>query len=49
VVLVVKEREGDLLPDRFFLVTSLGWTAKTRAKCWRIIVNAARPRATWGS
>jgi len=30
VVLVVKEREGDLLLDRFFLVTSLGWTAKTR-------------------
>ena len=30
VVLVVKEREGDLLLDRFFLVTSLGWTAKTQ-------------------
>ncbi|WP_375260830.1 IS1380 family transposase [Palleronia sp.] len=30
VVLVVKEREGDLLLDRFFLVTSLDWTAKTR-------------------
>ncbi len=30
VVLVVKEREGDLLLDRFFLVTSLAWTAKTR-------------------
>ena len=28
VILVVKEREGDLLLDRFFLVTSLGWTAK---------------------
>lgn len=28
VVLVVKEREGDLLLDRFFLVTSLTWTAK---------------------
>jgi hypothetical protein len=27
VVLVVKEREGDLLLDRFFLVTSLSWTA----------------------
>ena len=30
VILVVKEREGDLLLDRFFLVTSLDWTAKTR-------------------
>lgn len=30
VVLVVKERKGDLLLDRFFLVTSLAWTAKTR-------------------
>ncbi len=30
VILVVKEREGDLLLDRFFLVTSLAWTAKTR-------------------
>jgi Transposase DDE domain group 1 len=28
VILVVKEREGDLLLDRFFLVTSLDWTAK---------------------
>jgi Transposase DDE domain group 1 len=28
VVLVVKEREGDLLLDRFFLVTSLKWTQK---------------------
>lgn len=30
VILVVKEREGDLLLDRFFLVTSLNWTTKTR-------------------
>jgi hypothetical protein len=30
VILVVKERADDLLLDRFFLVTSLGWTAKTR-------------------
>jgi hypothetical protein len=30
VILVVKEREGDLLLDRFFLVTSLSWTTKTR-------------------
>lgn len=30
VILVVKERAGDLLLDRFFLVTSLDWTAKTR-------------------
>lgn len=30
VILVVKEREGDLLMDRFFLVTSLSWTAKTQ-------------------
>jgi hypothetical protein len=30
VVLVVKEREGDLLLDRFFLVTSLSWTTKTQ-------------------
>ncbi len=30
VVLVVKEREDDLLLDRFFLVTSLSWTAKLR-------------------
>jgi hypothetical protein len=28
VILVVKEREGDLLLDRFFLVTSLPWTRK---------------------
>ena len=50
-VLVVKEREGDLLLDRFFLVTSLDWTAKARrgARCWRITANAARPRATWAS
>lgn len=30
VILVVKEREGDPLLDRFFLVTSLSWTTKTR-------------------
>lgn len=30
VILVVKERADDLLLDRFFLVTSLGWTAQTR-------------------
>jgi len=30
VILVVKKRADDLLLDRFFLVTSLGWTAKTR-------------------
>ena len=30
IVLVVKEREGDLLLDRFFLVTSLKWTQKLR-------------------
>jgi hypothetical protein len=30
VILVVKERADDLLLDRFFLVTSLKWTAKTR-------------------
>ena len=32
VILVVKDRADDLLPDRFFLVTSLGWTAKTRGE-----------------
>lgn len=32
VILVVKERDGDLLPDRFFLVTSLDWTASTRSE-----------------
>jgi hypothetical protein len=32
VILVVKERADDLLLDRFFLVTSLGWTAKTRGE-----------------
>ena len=30
VILVVKEREGDLPLDRFLLVTSPGWTTKTR-------------------
>lgn len=30
VILVVKEREGDLLLDRFFLVTSLSWTKLLR-------------------
>ena len=30
VILVVKEREGDLLLDRFFLVTSLPWTRQLR-------------------
>jgi hypothetical protein len=30
VILVVKEREGDLLLDRFFLVTSLSWTKVLR-------------------
>ena len=30
-ILVVKERADDLLLDRFFLVTSLKWTAKLRA------------------
>jgi hypothetical protein len=30
VILVVKDREGDLLLDRFFLVTPLDWTKKTR-------------------
>jgi len=30
VVLVVKEREGDLLLDRFFLVTLRSWTVKLR-------------------
>ncbi|MCC6383478.1 MAG: transposase [Dehalococcoidia bacterium] len=29
VILVVKEREGDLLLDRFFLVNSLDWAAKS--------------------
>ena len=29
-ILVVKGRVDDLLLDRFFLVTSLGWTAKLR-------------------
>ena len=32
VILVVKERSDDLLLDRFFLVTSLKWTAKTRGE-----------------
>lgn len=32
VILVVKERADDLLLDRFFLVTSLGWTAQTRGE-----------------
>jgi hypothetical protein len=32
VIPVVKERADDLLPDRVFLVTSLGWTAKTRGE-----------------
>jgi len=32
VILVVKERADDLLLDRFFLVTSLGWTVKTRGE-----------------
>jgi len=32
VILVVKERADDLLLDRFFLVTSLKWTAKTRGE-----------------
>jgi hypothetical protein len=30
VILVVKELEGDFLMERFFLVTSLDWTIKTR-------------------
>jgi len=30
VILVVKDREGDLPLDRFFLVTPLDWTTKTR-------------------
>ncbi len=30
VILVVKEREGDLLLDHFFLVTSLSWTKLLR-------------------
>ena len=30
VILVVKDREGDLLLNRFFLVTSLSWTEMTR-------------------
>jgi hypothetical protein len=32
VILVVKERADDLLLDRFFLVTSLPWTTKTRCE-----------------
>jgi hypothetical protein len=32
VILVVKERADDLLLDRFFLVSSLGWTAQTRGE-----------------
>ncbi|MBT9386865.1 hypothetical protein KM176_23685 [Pseudooceanicola sp. CBS1P-1] len=32
VILVVKEREGDLLLDHFFLVTLLPWTEKLRLK-----------------
>ena len=31
-ILVVREGEGELLLDRFFLVTSLDWTKKTRRK-----------------
>lgn len=46
-MLVVKERKGDLLLNRFFLVTSLPWTENSVTRRWRIIANAARPRATW--
>ena len=55
VVLVVKEREGDLLLDRFFLVTSLSWTVKLRHEVLAPnlpangAANAARPRGTWVS
>ena len=55
VVLVVKEREGDLLLDRFFLVTSLNWTVKLRHEVLAPNLpanrgaNAARLRATWVS
>ncbi len=55
VILVVKERPDDLLFDRFFLVTSLDWTEKTRREVLAPnlpangAANAARPRATWAS
>jgi len=55
VVLVVKEREGDLLLDRFFLVTSLSWTVKLRHEVLAPdlpangAANGARPRGTWAS
>ena len=53
--MVVKEREDDLLLDRFFLVTSLSWTAKLRHEVLapnppaKGAANGARPRDTWAS
>ena len=59
VVLVVKERAGDLLLDRSLLVTSLNWTVKLRHEVLapdlpangaaNRAANGARPRATWAS
>jgi len=42
VILVVKDREGDLLLNRFFLVTSLSWTEMTR----REVLDHYRERGT---
>jgi len=49
VVLVVKEREGDLLLDRFFLVTSLKWKAKLRYEVLAHYNERGKAEVTWAS
>ena len=44
VVLVVRERPGELYPDHFWLLTSL-----RRKRCWRSTANGGRRKGTWGS
>ncbi len=44
VVLVVRERPGELYPDHFWLLTSL-----SRKRCWHSIESGGRRKGTWGS
>ena len=50
VVLVVRERPGELYPDHFWLLTSLSRKRyQARERCWRSTANGGRRKGTWGS
>ena len=50
VVLVVRERPGELYPDHFWLLTSLSRKRyQARKSCWQSIASGGRRKGTWGS